>query len=85
MTAHRDKRMLLAQVGPAREAGLTFEQIGRQLGMSGERARQLWQLYVVDQTPDICPESSREHAPSVNIPAVSEAKPDDSLESGTHK
>jgi hypothetical protein len=55
MTAHRSKTLLLGIIVPAREAGLSFEQIARQLALSGERVRQLWRLHQSCQPSQLSP------------------------------
>lgn len=44
MTAHRDKRTLLALILPLREKGSTMNQIGREIGLSKSRVSQLLRL-----------------------------------------
>lgn len=76
MTFHRDKRHLYEIIKPLREAKGTWAQIGKAIGLSGERCRQVWQLFVVDQKSHFVVESGQEGAPNGNVSATELAAPD---------
>lgn len=48
MTAQRDKRELLDLIEPLRRQNWTFAEIGKHIGLSKERVRQLWRQFFVD-------------------------------------
>ena len=63
MTIHRDKRQLYEMIRPLREAGGSWSKIGKAIGLSDERCRQVWQLFVVDEKGPFDVKSREEGAP----------------------
>lgn len=58
-----NKRDLYEAIKPLRETGAAWDAIGGAIGISGERCRQVWQIFVVAENERSALKESRDHAP----------------------
>lgn len=57
------KRDLYEAIKPLRETGAAWDTIGEAIGISGERCRQVWQIFVVAENERSALKELRDHAP----------------------